>query len=229
MSAPPPPLELVLLDVNETLFPLAPVASRMAEVGLDGRFELWFTRILRDGFAAAAAGRFAGFRDLASHHLRELLRHQQMDATDAVVSHVLAGFDEVLPHPDVRAGLLRLRDAGIPAVALTNGSAELTHAFLDRGGLRELVDGVHDVSEVGRWKPAPEPYRFVLRQRAVAPAGAAMVAAHPWDLFGAASAGLVTAWVDRDGADYPDAFGSPDVAAARFDDLIERLLVAPQT
>jgi 2-haloacid dehalogenase len=229
MSATPPPLELVLLDVNETLFPLGPVASRMAEAGLDGRFELWFTRILRDGFAAAAAGRFAGFRELADHHLRELLRHQQMDATDAMVSHVLAGFDEVLPHPDVRAGLQRLRDAGIPAVALTNGSAELTHAFLDRGGLRDLVDGVHDVSEVGRWKPAPEPYRFVLQQRAVAPAAAAMVAAHPWDLFGAASAGLITAWVDRDGAGYPDAFGSPDLAADRFDDLIERLLVAPVT
>jgi 2-haloacid dehalogenase len=229
MSATPPPLELVLLDVNETLFPLEPVATRMAEVGLDSQFELWFTRILRDGFAAAAAGRFAGFRDLASHHLRELLRRQRMDASDAVVSHVLAGFDEVLPHPDVRAGLQRLRDAGVPAVALTNGSAELTHAFLDRGGLRDLVDGVHDVSEVGRWKPAPEPYRFVLQQRAVESAAAAMIAAHPWDLFGAASAGLVTAWVDRDDAGYPEMFGTPDLSAARFDDLVERLLVAPLT
>lgn len=80
-------LELVLLDVNETLFCLEPVETRMAEVGLDGQFELWFTRILRDGFAAAAAGRFAGFRDLASHHLRKLLRRHQVEATDALVSH----------------------------------------------------------------------------------------------------------------------------------------------
>jgi 2-haloacid dehalogenase len=222
-------LALVLLDVNETLFPLRPVATRMAEVGLDGQLELWFTRILRDGFAAAAAGGFAGFRDLADHHLRELLRRQQLDATDAVVSHVLAGFDEVLPHPDVPSGLRRLGDAGVPAVALTNGSSELTRAFLDRGRLSDLVADVHDVSEVGRWKPAPEPYRFVLQRRGVAPAAAAMVAAHPWDLFGAASAGLITAWVDRDEASYPEVFGRPDVSAARFDDLIERLLVAPVT
>jgi 2-haloacid dehalogenase len=229
MSTTPPPLELVVLDVNETLFPLRPVATRMAEVGLDGQFELWFTRILRDGFAAAAAGGFAGFRDLASHHLRVLLRRHGMDATDAAVSHVLTGFDEVQPHADVTAGLDTLRNAGIPAVALTNGSGELTRAFLDRGGLTDLIAGVHDVSEVGRWKPAPEPYRFVLQQRAVAPAAAAMVAAHPWDLFGAASAGLVTAWVDRDGAGYPEVFGTPDLSAARFDDLVERLLVAPLT
>jgi 2-haloacid dehalogenase len=227
MSATPPPLELVLLDVNETLFPLRPVATRMAEVGLDGQLELWFTRILRDGFAAAAAGGYAGFRDLADHHLRELLRRQHLDATDAVVSHVLAGFHEVLPHPDVPSGLHRLRDAGVSAVALTNGSAELTRAFLDRGGLTELVDGVHDVSEVRRWKPAPEPYRFVLQGRGVATAAAAMVAAHPWDLFGAASAGLITAWVDREGASYPEVLGRPDVSAARFDELVERLLVLP--
>lgn len=224
----PPRPELVLLDVNETLFPLRPVETRMSEVGLDGQFELWFTRILRDGFAAAAAGGFAGFRELAGHHLRELLRRHQVVATDVVVSHVLAGFDEVEAHPDVASGLSMLRSAGIPAVTLTNGSGELARAFLDRAGLTDLVAAVHDVSEVGRWKPAPEPYRFVLEQRGVAPAAAAMVAAHPWDLFGAASAGLVTAWVDRDGAGYPHAFGRPDVSAARFDDLVEQLVAGPR-
>jgi 2-haloacid dehalogenase len=229
VSQTPSPLALVLLDVNQTLFPLHPVEARMTEAGLDGQFELWFTRILRDGFAAAAAGGSAGFRDLAGHHLRELLRRQRLDATDAVVTHVLGGFDEVVPHPDVAAGLITLRDAGVPAVALTNGSAELTRGFLDRGGLSDLVAAVHDVGEAGRWKPAPQAYRFVLERRGVAPAAAAMVAAHPWDLFGAGSAGLTTAWVDRDGAGYPEAFGSPDVAATRFDDLIERLVAPPRS
>jgi 2-haloacid dehalogenase len=230
MNQTPPPLELVLLDVNETLFPLRPVEARMAEVGLDGQFELWFTRILRDGFAATAAGGFAGFRDLAGHHLLELLRRHQVTATDAVVAHVLGGFDEVVPHPDVAAGLTTLRTAGIPSVALTNGSGELTRAFLERGGLSDLVAGVHDVSEVGRWKPAPEPYRFVLERRGVAPAAAAMVAVHPWDLFGAGATGLVTAWLDRGGEMvYPHVFGRPDVRATTLDELAHRLLEPART
>jgi 2-haloacid dehalogenase len=224
MKVSPPPLQLVLLDVNETLFPLDPIAVRMAQVGLLGQAELWFGWILRDGFAAAAAGGFAGFRELAEHHLRELLRRHQVDATDAAVSHVLTGFDEVMPHPDVESGLTALKDAGIPAVALTNGSSALTRAFLERAGLAALVSGIHDVDEVGRWKPAPQAYRSVVERQGVEPSAAAMVAAHPWDLFGAASVGLVTAWVDRDGAAYPAAFGRPDVSATRFDDLIGRLV-----
>jgi 2-haloacid dehalogenase len=219
----------VLLDVNETLFALQPIADRMTAVGLDGQLELWFTRILRDGFAAAAAGGFAGFRDLAEHHLLELLRRHQLTATEAEVSHVLAGFDEVVPHPDVAPGLAVLRTAAIPAVALTNGSAELTRAFLERAGLSDLVAGIHDVSEIGRWKPAPDPYHHVLDRRGVAPAAAAMIAVHPWDLLGARSAGLVAAWLDRDGAvGYPPAFGGPDVSAATLDDLVHRLLEDPR-
>jgi 2-haloacid dehalogenase len=223
-------LELVLLDVNETLFTLQPIAERMAELGLDDQLELWFTRILRDGFAAAAAGRFAGFRELASHHLLELLRRHQLTATDAEVRHVLAGFDEVAPHPDVAPGLAALSSAGIPAVALTNGSAAVTRAFLERAGLAGLVADVHDVSEIGWWKPAPVPYRSVLDERGVAPAAAAMIAVHPWDLLGAQSAGLVAAWLDRDGAvRYPSAFGRPDVRAPTFDALVRRLLEDPRS
>ena len=66
-------LELVILDVNETLFPLDPVADRMAEVGLPGQLDVWFARVLRDGIAAAAADRFAPFGELGRHHLAMLL------------------------------------------------------------------------------------------------------------------------------------------------------------
>jgi 2-haloacid dehalogenase len=220
-------VELVVLDVNETLFSLTPIARRMAEVGLDGRLELWFARVLRDGIAAAATGRIVTFRELAEHHLLDLLPAQVTSEPDTAVDHVLAGFGEVAPHPDVEPGLRSLRDAGIEVVTLTNGSADITHAFLERAGLTALVDGVHDVTEVGRWKPAPEPYRGVLERRGVAPEAAAMVAVHPWDLLGAGSVGMITAWLDRGGAGYPAPFGAPDVRASTLEVLAAQLVESP--
>lgn len=217
-------IDLVVLDVNETLFPLDPIASRMAEVGLEGQLELWFARILRDGIAAAAAQRFAGFRELAGHHLHELLADQDPEARAGSVEHVLAGFGEVTPHPDVAPGLRRLQEAGVPAVALTNGSAEITRAFLDRSGLADLVAQVHDVSEVERWKPAADAYRHVASEHGVATGRAALIAVHPWDLLGAGAAGLVTAWLDRGGRGYPEAFGSPDLRGTTLGELVEGLV-----
>lgn len=217
-------IDLVVLDVNETLFPLDPIAARMAEVGLDGQLELWFARILRDGIAAAAAQRFAGFRELAGHHLDVLLADRDPEVRVSSVEHVLAGFGEVTPHPDVAPGLRRLQAVGIPAVALTNGSAEITRAFLDRSGLTDLVAQIHDVSEVERWKPAADAYRHVAAQHGVATGRAAMIAVHPWDLLGAGAAGLVTAWLDRGGAGYPEAFGSPDLRGTTLGELVDGLV-----
>ncbi len=216
-------LELVILDVNETLFPLDPVADRMAEVGLPGQLDVWFARVLRDGIAAAAADRFAPFGELGRHHLAMLLDgHPE---PDTAIAHVLDGFGQVHPHPDVAPGLHALRDAGIPTVALTNGSAELTRAFLARADLTDLVAEVHDVTPVGRWKPAAAAYRFVLDRHGVGAHRAAMVAVHPWDLLGAQAAGLVTGWLNRDGDRYPAVFGQPDVTASDLPELVMRLLV----
>jgi 2-haloacid dehalogenase len=212
-------LRLVVLDVNETLFPLDPVRDRMAEVGLAGRFDAWFASVLRDGFAAAAAGRFASFGDLARHHLEVLLAGRPGGAVD----HVLAGFQHVIPHPDVAGGLAALQRAGIRAVALTNGSGEVARRNLDRVGLASLVHAVHDVAEVGRWKPAPEPYQAVLTAHATDAADAAMVAVHPWDVLGGQQVGMVGAWLDRSGLPYPSAYGAPDVTGGDLASLAAQL------
>jgi 2-haloacid dehalogenase len=220
-------VDLVALDVNETLFPLDPIADRMQEVGLPGQLDVWFARVLRDGMAAAAAGRLAAFADLARHHLLELLAAAGATASEAAVDHVLEGFQHVQPHPDVEPGLRALRDAGIEVVTLTNGAAPITAAFLERAGFDGLVAAVHDVSDAGRWKPAGEPYRWLVDRHGVPPARAAMVAVHPWDVMGAQAAGLVGAWLDRGGVTYPSAFGAPDVQAADLPTLVTRLIDAP--
>lgn len=217
-------LRLVILDVNGTLFSLDPIADRLADVGLAGRLEVWFARVLRDGIAAAAAGTLAPFPDLARHHLEVLLDEQGIDPTEEAVATVIDGFDAVAAHDDVRPALETLADAGVPAVTMTNGSVAITRGFLERNGLDGLVTATYDVGMAGRWKPASDPYRYVLEQHAVAADEVALVAIHPWDLHGAASAGLGTGWVDRDGSRYPDVFARPDVQGTTMDAVVRDLL-----
>src|SRR5436190_11991 len=79
--------------------------------------------------------------------------------------------------------------AGVRTATLTNGSAALAEQVLERGGVAHLLDLRMTVAEVGRWKPAPEPYRHAAWRLGVRPGQLALVAAHPWDLGGAARAG----------------------------------------
>ncbi len=218
-------MRLLVFDVNETLFGLDPVASALASVGLDpSHLELWFARVLRDGFAVALAGGLATFPDLARHHVRVLAEQRGLVVDDDAIDGVIAAFQEVEPHEDVPAGLQRAHDAGLQVVTLTNGTVEVTRSFLERAGLDGYVDRVVDVTTAGRWKPAPEPYLEVCATAGVEVSQAAMVAAHPWDVQGAMAAGMVGAYVDRHEVSWPPFLDPPPVRGPGLDAVVEALL-----
>lgn len=217
-------MQLVILDVNGTLFPLDPVAEQLAAVGLPGTLEVWFARILRDGFAHAAAGGLAAFGELARHHLAVLLEERGLPVTDERFARVLGGLEQTRPHGDVEPALRRLVAHGVTVTTMTNGTVGITRGFLERAGLSQYVDATHDVSEAGIWKPAPAAYRHVLEQHGVEARHAALIAIHPWDVHGAATAGLATGWVDRNGSRYPPMMVPPDVRGTSMLEVVERLL-----
>ena len=106
----------------------------------------------------------------------------------------------------------RLAREGIRIVTLTNGSADQTGALLATAGLDRYVERVLPADDAGRWKPAPEPYRYAATAVGLPPNRLALVAVHAWDVHGARRAGLVTGWASRLEGTYPDVFEPPDVS-----------------
>jgi 2-haloacid dehalogenase len=127
------------------------------------------------------------------------------------VRHVMAGFMGLDVHPDVEEGLAALGDLDIRMVTLSNGSTEVAKALLERAGLGHLLERLLSVDDAPAWKPAAVAYRHALTICNVDAADAMLVASHPWDIDGAARAGLRTAWLNRTGAGYPDYFEPPEI------------------
>ncbi len=127
-------------------------------------------------------------------------------------------------HPDVAPALDLLSNARVPAYALTNGSAAFAGRLLEAGGVRDRLADVLSVDAVGHWKPRPEPYRWAAGVAGTPADRMALVAVHPWDLHGAAAAGLVTGWVDRTGTRYPIVFTAPTVRDRDLVGVVTRLL-----
>lgn len=199
---------VVLFDVVETMFSLAPVADVLER--LDVASDLFFARLLRDGFAHAAAGTCAPFADVAGAVVAGLAP----DATAAQQAEVVDAFAELPAHPDAEPALAALNDAGVTVHTLTNGGASTTEHLLDRSGLRPYVDRVLSVEGVSRWKPARDPYRYATSLLAVPPAATALVAVHAWDIHGAGRAGLTTGWCSRLEGTFTTVFDPPDVTGA---------------
>jgi 2-haloacid dehalogenase len=213
--------DAVVFDVNETMFALDELGPAFSDIGLDPALvPLWFSTVLRDGFALTALGDFAPFTTVAGETLRGL--DPRVD--DAAVATVLAAFRELDAHADVEPALRILRTAGVPAATLSNGSVEGVQALLDRAGLSGYVSRTLSIDAVCRWKPAPEPYRYAAAELGVDPHRLALVAVHPWDCAGATAAGLKAGWVRRLPEPWPTHFRVPHVSGSNLAGVVNALL-----
>lgn len=212
----------IVLDVNETLFSLDAVEARFEEVGLTATHSsLWFAKVLRDGFGLAATSDVAPFPEIGAYHLRRLLVQGGQDADEETVAHVLQGFQEVQPHADIEGGLQRARDLGLGIATLTNGSEDITRKFLERHDLLDHVDDVLAAVDSGVWKPHADAYHWAASKLGQEVEQLMLVAVHPWDIHGAAMAGLRTGWLDRAGAEYPDHFRGPDASGGSLGEVVD--------
>ena len=125
---------------------------------------------------------------------------------------------ELPPHPEVKIGLLRLKEAGFRLVTLTNSAPDAAQAQLEYAGLRTLFERVFTVEAVRLFKPHHRTYESVAAELKVTTSDLRMVAAHGWDIAGAMAAGCAGAFVARTGkwlyplAPPPDIIG-PDLGA----------------
>ncbi len=216
---------LLLLDVNETLSDTAALAGVLEGLGAPPHVgPTWFAAVLRDGFALTAAGHPAPFSDVARAAARSALSsHVPPGRLDDAVAALAGALGRLPLHPDVAVGLEALAATGVRVAALTNGSAALASSLLERGGVRSHLEAVLSVESFGEgaWKPAPGTYRGACAAMGVEPHDAVLVAAHRWDVDGAAWAGLRTVLVDRSGAGDlgPTAFREPGRTVSGLEEL----------
>lgn len=212
---------VVLFDVVETLFSLQPVEDVLAPVGVG--LDLFFARLLRDGFALAAAGSYKPFSEIVTAVLAALAP----DASRDERSQVQRAFEQLPPYPDAEGALAKLSDAGIRICTLTNGGADVTTKLLDNSGLGRYIEGVLSVEAVQQWKPSPAPYNAAVATLGCESGDVALVAVHSWDIHGAHRAGLRTGWCSRLEGTYPAVFDPPDVTGENLIAVADKLLEAP--
>jgi 2-haloacid dehalogenase len=205
---------VIVFDVNETLSDMKPLGEAFARFGMpESTARLWFTEILRDGFALTAAGNNPAFAEIATDILRRFIaRGDGTGDVEEKVAHIMDAFMGMSLHPDAAPGLKELgRIAQL--VTLANGAASAADSLLTRGGVRDEFSRLLSVQDAPLWKPARKAYEYAAGELGEPVNRLLLVAAHPWDIHGANAAGLHTAWINRAGAAYPSYFSPPTIEA----------------
>lgn len=191
--------------------------------------QTWFAELLRDAFAVQLSGVFAPLRDFAGHHLYQLAsgkgRASEPGLTPESAGAAIAkAWKAAEPYPDVGPALRKLQHNGMQVAAMTNGSIEIAAAVLERAGLDRSSLVLYDINEPKAWKPDGEAYAYAVNALALQPHEVMMVAAHPWDCFGAMQAGLKAAYVRREPSElYPGFLDKPHLTVDSFEELATAL------
>lgn len=216
---------VIAFDVNETLLDLAALDTDFARMFGDAAARReWFGQMLQSALVSTVTRDYHTFGELGMGALMMLGARRGVTITGADRQAIRAGMQHLPAHPDVRASLERLRDAGLQLVTLTNSTMQVAEAQLRNAGLTDLFARSFSADTVQRLKPAPEPYRMVAEQCGVPVDRVRLVAAHAWDIAGALSAGCAAAFVARPGMVLDPAVPRPDIVGTDLQDVAEQIL-----
>jgi 2-haloacid dehalogenase len=207
-----PKTSVLVFDVNETLLDLSALGPDFESVFGDPHFlNDWFHQVIQFAMSLTLANAYRPFGEVALGVLQMLADAEGAELSLEEARRILSKVRTLPPHPDVPGALAFLKDAGFRLVTLTNNPMALVDAQMTNAELQRYFDRNFSVDTVRRFKPAPEPYRMVAEELGLAPGKMWMIAAHAWDVGGAAQVGFRTAFVRRPGKAPSPLFPKADV------------------
>lgn len=216
---------ILVFDVNETLLDVKALRPHFERLFSNPEvLKEWFAQMLLYSQTVTQTGQYVDFGELARAALKMVGEIHGIQVAERDIGGVVKSMRALPAYPEVAGALDRLREAGFRTVALTNSGEAAAKEQLKNAGLDSRFERVFTVDAVKAYKPAPAAYRHVAGELGVQTAELTMIAAHPWDLLGAESAGCKIAFLQREGTAWFPLRQAPSVMAENLSDLAERLI-----
>lgn len=196
--------DVVVFDAYGTLFDWAAAAREAARESpeLDKIWPelsaIWREKQIGYSWIRSLAGAHADFWTVTQEGLDFAMAALSLDDQD-MRHRLLELYLELPAFPEAQETMRTLRDAGKRLAILSNGSPEMLERAAAAAGLRDLLDEVISVEEVGVYKPAPQVYALVEQRMGCAARDVLFVSSNGWDAAGASGHGFESIWVNRDG------------------------------
>lgn len=135
---------------------------------------------------------------------------------------LLAEYRRLPAFDDVQASLLKLKSKGHSLHAFSNGTVDAVESLLVSACIRDLFDSVVSVDDIETFKPNPDVYEHFLRSTSTSVDDAWLISSNPFDVIGALSFGLRSAWVQRSQDSVFDPWGiDPTITISSLHELAD--------
>lgn len=189
---------IILFDVNETLLDLQPLKSAVNNLlENENGFQHWFGQLLQYSLVDNCTNNYHDFIVIAGATLDMAATTNGKKLTGTEKNNTLQIIKKLMPHADVIPGLTMLKQNGFRLATLSNSPLQTSVAQLAFAKIDLYFEAILSVDAVKKYKPSPEPYFYAAETLKASVNEIMLVAAHGWDIAGAANAGMQTAFINR--------------------------------
>jgi 2-haloacid dehalogenase len=188
----------ILFDVYETILDLSDVQQRVNSfLNSNKGYKLWFGLFMQYCFVCNSTNRYQPFADIAKATMTLAANMLGVQLTENKQEEILWLLKHLPLKADVQESLSLLSDEGFELAALTNSPMSTVAERMQPTGLISYFQFVMSAEELKKYKPAVEVFEKAVQKSGFSANQVLMVSSHGWDLIGAHSAGLQTAYVGK--------------------------------
>lgn len=182
-----------LIDTHGVVTALQDMVGDQAQVFS----QTWRDKQLEYSFRRGLMQNYVNFAACTRQALDYTCALHQADLSEGDKESLLTTYRTLPVFADVRAALQQLRISDFRLFAFSNGSPDALEELLTAAGIRDCFLGVVSVDDLKSFKPNPAVYSHFLRKANATGQAAWLISSNPFDVIGAISAGLKSAWVQR--------------------------------
>lgn len=220
------PPKVLFFDVNESLLDLGNMKNSIGKAlgGREDLLPLWFTTMLQYSLVSTASRQYVDFGTIGAATLRMVAANHGIQLSEKDAKEALTPLRSLPPHPEVKAALENIRNAGYKMVSLTNSSNKGVEMQFKNAGLTDYFDERLSIEDLGKYKPDSDVYNWAARKMGVQPNECIMIAAHGWDIAGAMWAGWRGAFIARPGQQLYPLAPPPEIIEPDLLKISEKLI-----
>jgi 2-haloacid dehalogenase len=214
-------IQACVFDAYGTLLDVSSAVTRSSAATLpqaERLWRLWRQKQLEYTWLRSLMNRHADFWRVTGESLDHAM--EQLGLADpALRAELMQLYLQLDAYGDARPTLERLKAAGMRTAILSNGSTTMLAAGVAAAKIRDCLDMVISIDEVGVFKPSPAVYGRAAERLGVPANRICFLSSNGWDAHGAQSFGFHSVWVNRHGLAADRLPSPPETVVASLGDV----------